>query len=74
MTLEEMIAEREASQERIWQIVNKLSYKDFRKMQELFAPVEDEEWFQPGKSKVQITTTTTNVVNAARPGNLTTSE
>ena len=42
-TLEEMIAEREASQERIWQIVNKLSYKEFRKMQELFAPVDEDE-------------------------------
>lgn len=43
MSLEEMIAEREASQERIWQIVNKLSYKEFRRMQELFAPAEEDE-------------------------------
>ena len=46
MTKEEidaMIAEREAGQERIWQIVNKLSYKEFRKMQELFAPVGEDE-------------------------------
>jgi hypothetical protein len=42
-TIDEMIAEREASQERIWQIVNKLSYKEFRKMQELFAPVDEDE-------------------------------
>lgn len=41
--LEEMIAKREADQERIWQIVNKLTYKEYRKMQQMFAPVEDEE-------------------------------
>ena len=41
--LEEMIAKREEDQERIWQIVNKLSYKEYRKMQQMFAPVDDEE-------------------------------
>ena len=41
--LEEMIAKREEDQERIWQIVNKLTYKEYRKMQQMFAPVEDEE-------------------------------
>lgn len=41
-TVDEMIAEREASQERLWQIVNKMTYKEFRKMQEFFAPMEDE--------------------------------
>ena len=46
MTKEEIdaiVAEREASQERIWQIVNKLSYEEFRAMQRMLAPVEDEE-------------------------------
>lgn len=41
--IDAMIAKREEDQERIWQIVNKLSYKEYRKMQEMFAPVEDEE-------------------------------
>jgi hypothetical protein len=43
MTLEEMFEERKASQERIWQIVNKLTYEEFRAMQRMLAPVEDEE-------------------------------
>ena len=70
-TLEEMIAEQEASAERIWQIVNKLSYKEYRKMQALFAPVEDEEWYLHAKSKVK-TTTSMNVVNAINSGSPTT--
>jgi hypothetical protein len=42
-TIDEMIAEREASQERIWQIVNKLTYKEYRAMQQMLAPIEDED-------------------------------
>ena len=41
--LEDLIKKQEESQERIWQIVNKLTYKEYRKMQQMFAPVEDEE-------------------------------
>lgn len=43
MNIEEMFEERKASAERIWQIVNKLSYEEFRAMQRMLAPVEDEE-------------------------------
>lgn len=46
MTKEEidaMIAEREASAERIWQIVNKLTYKEYRAMQQMLAPVGDDD-------------------------------
>jgi hypothetical protein len=43
VNLEEIFEERKASQERIWQIVNKLSYEEFRAMQRMLAPVEDEE-------------------------------
>lgn len=43
MSLEEMFEEKKERMERIWQIVNKLSYEEFRKMQEMLAPVEDEE-------------------------------
>ena len=43
MSLEEMFEEKKERMERIWQIVNKLSYEEFRKMQQLLAPVEDEE-------------------------------
>jgi len=43
MSLDETIAEYEARQERIWQIVNKLTYKEFRAMQQMLAPVDDEE-------------------------------
>lgn len=43
MSLDEIIAEHEARQERIWQIVNKLTYKEFRAMQQMLAPVDDEE-------------------------------
>ena len=41
--IDEMIAKREADQERIWQIVNKLSYKEYRAMQRMLSPVDDEE-------------------------------
>lgn len=43
MSLEEMFEEKKERMERIWQIVNKLSYEEFRKMQEMLAPVDDEE-------------------------------
>jgi hypothetical protein len=43
VSLEEMFEEKKERMERIWQIVNKLSYEEFRKMQEMLAPVEDEE-------------------------------
>jgi hypothetical protein len=43
VSLEEMFEEKKERMERIWQIVNKLSYEEFRKMQQLLAPVEDEE-------------------------------
>ena len=43
MSLEEMFEEKKERMERIWQIVNKLSYEEFRKMQEMLAPVEDED-------------------------------
>ena len=41
--LEEMFEEKKERMERIWQIVNKLSYEEFRRMQMMLAPVEDEE-------------------------------
>ena len=41
--LEDLIKKQEESQERIWQIVNKLTYKEYRKMQQMFAPIENEE-------------------------------
>jgi len=43
VSLEEMFEEKKERMERIWQIVNKLSYEEFRKMQEMLAPVEDED-------------------------------
>ena len=43
MSIEEMFEEKKQSMERIWQIVNKLSYEEFRAMQRMLAPVEDEE-------------------------------
>ena len=43
MTIEEMFAERKEQMERIWNIVNKLSYEEFRAMQAMFAPVEESE-------------------------------
>jgi len=43
VSLEEMFEEKKERMERIWQIVNKLSYEEFRKMQEMLAPVDDEE-------------------------------
>jgi len=42
-SLEEMFEEKKERMERIWQIVNKLSYEEFRKMQQMLAPVEEEE-------------------------------
>ena len=41
--LEDMIAEREASMERIWEIVKTWDYKTYRTAQRMFAPVEDED-------------------------------
>ena len=43
MNAEEMFEEKKERMERIWQVVNKLSYDEFRKMQQMLAPVEDEE-------------------------------
>ena len=43
MTVEEMLEEQKARHERIWQIVNKLTYEEFRAMQRMLAPVEDDE-------------------------------
>ena len=43
MNAEEMFEEHKERMERIWQIVNKLTYEEFRKMQQMLAPVEDEE-------------------------------
>jgi hypothetical protein len=43
VNVEEMFEEKKERMERIWQIVNKLSYDEFRKMQQMLAPVEDEE-------------------------------
>lgn len=43
MNLEEMIAKREADQERIWEIVKTWDYKTYRTAQMMFAPVEDED-------------------------------
>ena len=43
MNLEEMLEEQKARHERIWQIVNKLTYEEFRAMQRMLAPVEDDE-------------------------------
>jgi hypothetical protein len=42
-TLEEMFEEKKERMERVWNIVNKLSYEEFRRMQMMFAPVEDDE-------------------------------
>jgi hypothetical protein len=42
-SLEEMFEEKKERMERIWNIVNKLSYEEFTKMQQLFAPVEEDE-------------------------------
>jgi hypothetical protein len=42
-TLEEMIEEQKASHERILQIVNKLTYEEFKAMQRMLAPVEEDE-------------------------------
>ena len=39
--LDEIVAEQEARMERIWQIVNKLTYKEYRKMQQMFQPIEE---------------------------------
>jgi len=42
-SIEEMFEEKKERMERIWEIVNKLSYEEFRRMQMMLAPVEDEE-------------------------------
>ena len=41
--LENMIAEREASMERIWEIVKTWDYKTYRTAQRMFAPADDED-------------------------------
>lgn len=41
--LENMIAEREASMERIWEIVKTWDYKTYRTAQRMFAPVDSED-------------------------------
>jgi hypothetical protein len=41
--LEEMFEDKKERMERIWNIVNKLSYEEFRRMQMMLAPVEDDE-------------------------------
>ena len=43
MTLDEMFEEKKERMERMWQVVNKLTYEEFRAMQRMLAPVEDEE-------------------------------
>jgi len=43
--IDEMIAKKEADMERIWQIVNKLTYKQYLAMQRMLAPVESEDEF-----------------------------
>ena len=43
MTVEEMLEEQKARHERMWQVVNKLTYEEFRAMQRMLAPVDDEE-------------------------------
>ena len=72
LTLEEMIEEQRVRHERIWNIVNKLTYEEFKAMQMMFAPVEEDEWYLHEKSKVK-TTTSMNVVNATNSGSPTTS-
>ena len=42
-SIEEMFEDKKERMERIWNIVNKLSYEEFRRMQMMLAPVEDEE-------------------------------
>jgi hypothetical protein len=42
-TLEEMLEEQKAMHERMWNIVNKLTYEEFKAMQRMLAPIEDEE-------------------------------
>jgi hypothetical protein len=41
--LEEMFEDKKERMERIWNIVNKLSYQEFARMQMMLAPVEDDE-------------------------------
>ena len=43
MTLDEMFEEKKERMERMWQVVNKLTYEEFRAMQRMLAPVEDED-------------------------------
>ena len=42
-SIDEMIAEREASMERIWEIVKTWDYKTYRTAQRMFAPVDSED-------------------------------
>jgi hypothetical protein len=42
-TLEEMLEEQRVRHERIWNIVNKLTYEEFKAMQRMLAPIEDED-------------------------------
>jgi hypothetical protein len=50
MTLDEMFEEKKERMERIWQVVNKLSYDEFRRMQQMLAPVEEEDEVWNGRS------------------------
>lgn len=41
--LKDMIAERDAQMERMWEIVKTWDYKTYRTAQMMFAPVEEDE-------------------------------
>ncbi len=47
-SIEQKLAEQEAAMERIWEIVKTWDYKTYRRAQQMFAPIEeeDEEWLQ----------------------------
>ena len=42
-SLEEMIEEQNAMHERMLQVINNLTYAEFKAMQRMLAPVEDDE-------------------------------
>ncbi len=45
-SIEQKLAEQEAAMERIWEIVKTWDYKTYRRAQQLFAPIEEEETYE----------------------------
>jgi hypothetical protein len=43
-SIEQAIADHEAAMERIWEIVKTWDYKTYRMAQQMFAPIEEEEY------------------------------